>query len=206
MSEEELKKALQQSKEKLSDAGKTLEAERKRLKPFEERVNYWHNRSRKIEDALYDLHQDDIEYLLRPSEDVVYGSNSKHKHLNNILASRYGNVVRRDGCSPDTLQEVIQLRFNWTKDKIEVPVALKAIRDLTPYIIKRNEDGLVFFDIFVHTLTRWEKYSFRVKSDLTRAYLKNHRGRIICEGDLEEVLTYIHDNHWYTGKEEDDYN
>jgi len=75
---------------------------------------------------------------------------------------------------------------------------LAAIKIVAPHMIPI--DGLLWFQIFEHTLSAAGSYYLKVKPDLSRAEIYRGSYQRIGEWPLEHALRYIQKNHWYDGK------
>ena len=104
---------------------------------------------------------------------------------------------------PGTGQPCAQLRIN--KDQ-PIDNLLAIVKELIPHYIP-VEDGFVIFGILEHTLSEHGVFQLNVKPDLLSAKItKTVYGRKSDKktGTLEECLSFMSENVWYTrGKDED---
>jgi hypothetical protein len=84
-------------------------------------------------------------------------------------------------------------------DKASFDRTLAAIKTIAPYIIP-HDDGLLWFQIFEHTLSAGGSFYLKCTPDLKCAHIGSTYRSILRTRTLSDALRYIQENLWYDGR------
>lgn len=130
------------------------------------------------------------------------GGQAMYKHASSTF---YEMGFYKSGYYPETGQVALKIMITHGKPET-IARTREGIATLAPHIIP-HKDGMIRFEIFEHTLCQFGVHSLLVAPDLSSATVTStsrYKSSPAFSGSLDDALKYIHDNHWYDGRDSDE--